>query len=378
MRIAIDARLYGLENAGIGRYTMNLIDQIEKLDKENEYLILLRKKYFDSLRFTNKNFHKVLADIPHYSSKEQFLFPLQLIKLKADLVHFPHFNAPILYKGKYVVTIHDLIKHTSRGIQTTTRAKWLYWFKYVGYKIVVHQAVDRAIRIFVPSQAVKDDLLNNYSLPSEKVIITYEGVDEKFRSNKDEVKRAKEILDKYQIKKPFVIYTGSVYPHKNIKRLIQAIKLINDPWVNLVVSCARSNFWKKLNNDVEKLKMEDRVKLVGFVPDDELVMLYHEAEVFVLPTLTEGFGLPGIEAMSSGLPVICSDIPALREIYGSGAIYFDPFNTEEIAERIIEVCKFDKIKRTSQIEKGLIRVKKYSWKKMTKETLKVYKEALNV
>ena len=181
MRIVVDARLYGLENAGIGRYIINLINQIENLDKENKYFILLRKKYFEQLEFKNKNFKKILADYPHYSFKEQIFLPLQLFKVKPDLVHFPHFNVPIFWWGKYVVTIHDLIKHQSRGPQTTTRQPIFYWFKYLNYKILVWLAVKRAVKIITPSNYWKEELMRRYSLPAEKIVVTYEGIDKKYQ-----------------------------------------------------------------------------------------------------------------------------------------------------------------------------------------------------
>lgn len=175
MRIVIDARLYGLENAGLGRYTINLISELEKLDDRNKYFVLLRKKYFNQLNLAS-NWKKVLADISHYSLGEQIKLPKVISSLKPDLVHFLHFNVPVFYRGKYIVTIHDLLMHKQRGPEATTLTPSKYFLKRLGYKFVFGNAVKKAIRVIVPSRAVKDEVCYYYKLNPEKVIVTYEGI----------------------------------------------------------------------------------------------------------------------------------------------------------------------------------------------------------
>ncbi len=175
MRIVIDGRFYGLENAGLGRYTMNLISELQKLDTENQYSILLRKKYFNRLNF-GSNWKKVLVDINHYSLKEQIKLPKILRNLKPNLVHFLHFNVPVFYKGKYIVTIHDLLMHKQRGLEATTLTPSRYLLKRLGYKFIFGRAVKKAVKVIVPSQSVKDEVCYYYKLNLEKVIVTYEGI----------------------------------------------------------------------------------------------------------------------------------------------------------------------------------------------------------
>lgn len=175
MRIVIDARFYGLENAGLGRYTINLINELQKLDGQNDYLVLLRKKYFDRLNF-NSNWKKILVDIHHYSLAEQIKLPKLIEDLKPDLVHFLHFNVPVFYKGKFIVTIHDLLMHKQRGLEATTLTPSRYFLKRLGYKLVFRNAVKKALKVIVPSQAVKDEVSYYYKLDPEKVIVTYEGI----------------------------------------------------------------------------------------------------------------------------------------------------------------------------------------------------------
>jgi len=372
MKIVIDARMYGLEHAGIGRYILNLINQIEKVDKKNNYFILLRKEYYQQLKFKNKRFHKVLADFPHYSFKEQFLLPGILRKLKPDLVHFPHFNVPIFWQGKYLVTIHDLIKHESRGMKTTTKLAPLYWPKYWVYQLIVFLAIKRAKKIITPSQYWKKELVKRYKIKPDKIVVTYEGAGE-FAKKKATISGEKAIK-KYGITKPFVIYTGSLYPHKNVFRLVQAVQLINEKDKNnlsLVIASARNVFMERFKKEVEKTKGLNMVILAGFVPDEELISLYQEAEAFVTPSLLEGFGLPGLEAMTIGLPVISANASCLPEIYGQAAVYFNPLEVKDMAEKIEKVVKNKKLKQ-ELIKKGYQQVEKYSWEKMARETLRVY------
>ncbi|GAG18719.1 unnamed protein product, partial [marine sediment metagenome] len=252
----------------------------------------------------NPRFKKVLADYPHYSLKEQFFLPFQLIKLKPDLVHFPHFNVPFFWWGKQIVTIHDLIKHQSRGARTTTKWSLFYWFKFLNYRFLVWLVVNRVARIIVPSQWTKTELTRRYHLPPEKIMVTYEGVEKKFSNFRIFEFSKIKILKKYKIKKPFVIYTGSLYPHKNVQNLVKAVKKIN---LRLVIVCSRNVFYERFKKEIKKLKAEKLVTLTGFVPDKDLVALYQQAEAFVFPSLLEGFGLPGLEAMAVGLPVLASN-----------------------------------------------------------------------
>ena len=363
MKILIDARMYGLEHAGIGRYIERLVGELLILDKENDYVVLLRKKYFDLLKLP-ENWKKILVDIPHYSFSEQIKLPQILYNEKVDLVHFPHFNFPILYFGNFIITIHDLIKHTSKGLETTTRDPWLYWIKYFGYKLVFNQAVNRAVKIIVPSHFVKDDLSKEYRLSADKIEVTYEGVGKEFQKVKNNQSKATD---------PFFIYTGSVYPHKNIDRLIEAFKIINQiQKISLVIVCSRNVFWERLEKKIKENKMEKIITLLGFVSDEEVRALYKKSQGLVFPTLSEGFGLPGLEAMASETIVICSKIPVLEEIYGSAAIYFNPLDTTDISNKILGCLNLKPEERRLLISKGLEQVKKYSWGKMAKETVALY------
>ncbi|QQG41138.1 MAG: glycosyltransferase family 4 protein [Candidatus Woesebacteria bacterium] len=362
MKIIIDGRLYGLENAGLGRYLINLVEELGKLDKKNEYTILLRKKYFDSLKLS-ANWKKVLVDLRHYSFAEQIFLPGIITKEKPDIVHFPHFNVPILYKGMFVVTIHDMLMHDFAGLSASTLPGPLYFLKQSVYKFVFRRAVLASSRIIVPSYAVGAGLKKYYNLPDSKIETIYEGFDNKIT------------LNRTKNNDPYFIYTGNAYPHKNLNRLIEAMVLLNekvDRKVLLMIASARNVFTKRLEKVITGLKADEYVKLKGFVPDSELGSLYKNSLGFVSPALSEGFGLPGLEAMSCGTLLLASDIPVFKEIYEKHATYFDPFDPSSIENAMRSVIETDAVTRRKKILEGQKFSKGYSWVKMATQTLKIY------
>ena len=383
MRIGIDCRIIGLKNAGIGRYVDRLVEGLLSKDSANEYVLITRAdepiSHATACHTVNNkaSCKLVQVNIPHYSLKEQLLLPSLVKSLKVDFMHYPNFNTPILSNIPYVITIHDLIKHSSRGKETTTKQGWLYWFKYLGYHAGFYLSVKRAKKIIVPTKAVKSELEKFYSLPPEKVVVTYEGVDDKFAINQPFADLlVKSTMKKYAIVKPYLLYVGAVYPHKNIERLIDAVKIINQQpltQLQLVVVCGRSIFWERLAKKVVDKKAEGCVNLVGFAPDEDLKVLYNQARAFVFPTLAEGFGLPGLEAMAASTPVICSNISVLKEVYGDCAVYFDPLSVDDMAEKITSVLSDENL-RFSVISKSNKLYPRYQWSKMVEETLKVYDE----
>lgn len=387
MKILIDGRLWGLENAGLGRYSLNLIKELAKIDKDNNYIILLRKKYFDRLKFP-ENWKKVLAEFRHYSFLEQTALPKIISSENPDIVHFLHFNVPILYKKPYVVTIHDILMHKQVGFEATTLNPLLYLVKRIGYRIVFDSAVKNALRIIVPSNTIKKELTDfyggktnsTYLLDENKVKVTYEGVDPispiRLCSG---LRGASEILAKYEIDRPYFIYAGNAYPHKNLKRAIEAFTFFNkdrSKKVLFLIASARKFFVNKLDKVINELKAKDCVKLLGFVPDEDLWALYENSIGFLYPSLSEGFGLQGLEAMKAKTLVLASDIPIFNEIYKKNAIYFNPYDFSSIQKVLEDTLIMPEGERAKRIEDANEFVKTYSWSKMAEQTLKIYKEIL--
>lgn len=376
MKILIDARLYGLENAGLGRYLVNLIDELANFDKKNEYILLLRKKYFEELSVP-ENWEKVLADFEHYSFAEQIKLPKIISKYQPTITHFPHFNVPLFFKGKYIVTIHDILMHKQKGIEATTLPAPIYYIKRMGYHRVFKRAVCGSVKIIVPSKFVKKELVDYYGLKDGKIAVTYEGADTGIVAQG----KKENIFKKYNISSPYLIYAGNAYPHKNLKRVIEAIVLLNkevDKKVLFVMTSARNAFTEKLKEIVKNAKAEKYVKFLGFVPDQDLGTLFKYSLAFVFPSLSEGFGLPGIEAIQAGTLVLASDIPVFKEVYEDNVSYFNPFDFSSMTKVMKNTMALSQKERESRLAKSQNFIKRYSWTTMAKQTLKVYENSNSV
>jgi len=380
MKILIDARMYGLEHAGIGRYVTNLIKHIPQVDKKNEYSLLLREKYMQSKEIP-ESYGRILADFRHYSVKEQLVLPKVINSYSFDLVHFPHFNAPVRIKLPFVVTIHDLLMHRQKSLAATTLNPLFYTLKRIGYYKVFNHVVKESKRILVPSNVVKNELIHAYPESSAKIKVTYEGLDENIKKLKS--LEVKDVLTSYKIDQPYYIYAGSAYPHKNLSRAIEATVFLNKNLslkgkqkVRLVLVTSRPVFTSRLQEMVKKFNAQNDVKLLGYVDDRELSALYQGAVGFLYPSLSEGFGLPGLEAMSVGTIALVSDIPIFKEIYKDAAYYFNPFDFSSIQKAMLEVYGMKPKKKEVFSKNGKKLLEKYSWKKMAQETVNIYEKAI--
>jgi glycosyltransferase involved in cell wall biosynthesis len=305
---------------------------------------------------------------------EQIKLPRLISQLSPDITHFPHFNVPVLLSRPYVVTIHDILMHKQKGMEATTLPLPVYYFKRLGYKAVFRKAVVGSKRIIVPSKYVKREIADYYKVPLEKIVVTYEGLDEQIRSSLPSYA----LYRRYHLRAPYFLYTGNAYPHKNLKRLIEAIVQLNHhsaKKVSLVIASARNVFTHRLEKVTAKLKAREYVRLLGFVPDDDLGTLYKNATAFVFPSISEGFGLTGLEAMAHGTLVIASDIAVFKEVYRDNAIYFNPFDYSSIVKAMEEVLEMESKDRQKIIAKAREFIKKYTWEKTAEETLRIYKQA---
>ena len=300
-------------------------------------------------------------DIHWHTFEEQLKFPAILDKENLDLVHFPYFSVPIFYNKPFVVTIHDLILHHFPTGQASTLPWPVYWIKLLGYRFVMKMAAQKAQKIITVSQATKDEIITHLHAEPNKIVVTYEGIDEKITNSKSQ------ITNKIQNTKYF-LYVGNAYPHKNLERLIEAFR--ND--AHLILVGKEDFFYKRLKEKVRKMGLENRIIFLGEVTDGELVGLYKNALALVAPSLMEGFGLPILEAMSNKCLVLASDIPVHHEIAGDVAIYFDPKNVDDMSKKMMS------IEISDRIQKGLDKAKMFSWEKMAKETLSVYESSISI
>ena len=259
--------------------------------------------------------------------------------------------------------------HKFTGGEATTRSPVRYMIWRFGYFTAFATAVHASKQIIVPSKFVRDEITDYYNIGKDKIVVTYEGVDDAIK-----VTAKENVLEKYKIKHPYFIYSGSAYPHKNLETAIKAIKILNDKGkkVLLVITSSRTVFTQRILKSAEEIGAKGYVKHIGFVSDSDLASLYNNSLAYVYPTLSEGFGLPGLEAMSASTLVIASDIKVLREVYGDSAIFFDPNSTADLVKVMNKVIELSADKREEYTKKSKGFIKKYSWEKMTKETIKSY------
>ena len=362
MRIGIDARLYGKEGKGIGRYAERLIKHLEEIDKENRYFIFLCRKNFSLYQPKNPNFQKVLVDIPCYSFKEQVVFPFALKKYRLDLIHFLHFNVPLIWRDKFVVTIHDLI-HLQTGRQSSSRSAVVYSLKKRACQIVFRYALKKASKIISVSYFTKKEIEENFKLEKGKIEVIYEGV--------EDIARSEEPVRK--VKKPYILYIGNAYPHKNLQRLMECFKTVySKKKVQLVLVGKIDYFYQQLR-DIVVTQNINGVVFTGEMKDEEIKWLYKNSLAYICPSLKEGFGLPGLEAMFYGCPVLCSKLPVLQEIYGSAALYFNPEATKQMAKAILKVIECQDLREKLKL-RGYAQIRNYSWKKCAKQTFQVYQK----
>jgi len=262
----------------------------------------------------------------------------------------------------------------------------IYFLKHLGYRFVLSQAIKRAKKIIVPTKATKKEILDHFKVPESKISVTYEGVDRKLKMQNEKCKTTIK-NSKFIESKQYFLYVGNAYPHKNLERLLQAflkLKTQNSKLktttksLKLVLVGKSDYFYERLKKDVKKRPIENDVIFYGEANDQELQWLYQNAIALIFPSLMEGFGLPALEAMACECLVLASNIPALKEVCGEAAVYFNPHKIEEIKEQINKVSINSNTRQYQEkIKKGKERAKMFSWQKMAEETLHVYNSLTN-
>lgn len=357
MRIVIDAREL---RTSTGRYIERLLHYLQQLESKHEYVVLLKPKDMDSWKPSNKKFRTVACRYKEFGLGEQIGLLKQLHGLKPDLVHFGMVQQPILYQGRVVTTMHDL---------TTTRFRnpaknWLiFTVKQVLYKVVNRIAAHKSATIITPSEFVKNDVAKFARINSRKIIVTYEAAD----IIPDPPEAAPELEHKQ-----FIMYVGRPQPHKNLDRLVEAFGSLRQefPGLRLVLAGKKDVLYKRLERQTAENGITN-VLFTGFVSEGQLRWLYENTAAYVFPSLSEGFGLPGLEAMVHGAPVLSSNATCLPEIYQDGALYFDPLDVGDIADKIRTILN-NSAKAKTLSDKGAKVAASYSWKRMAQQTLAVY------
>jgi glycosyltransferase involved in cell wall biosynthesis len=362
--IVIDAREL---RTTTGRYVERLLNYLQEVDTDlsHRYIVLLKPKDMDGWNPRSKRFTKVACRYKEFTFGEQLGFAWQLYRLNASLVHFPMVQQPVLYRRKVVTTMQDL---TTLRFSNPTKNQLIFKLKQRVYEWVNYVAARKSKAIITPTEFVKDDIAKFANLNSRKITVTYEAGD----SINAKPEPIAELADKQ-----FIMYVGRPTPHKNLERLIEAYAVLKTkhPELHLVLAGRTDRLFKRHASTVEKLGLSD-VHFTGFIGDGQLRWLYEHCAAYVFPSLSEGFGLPGLEAMSHHAPVVSSNATCLPEVNGDGAHYFDPYDVDDMVRAINDVLTKPDL-RKKLISNGTKQVGKYSWKRMAEQTLAIYNSVLN-
>lgn len=376
MRIGIDARFFGGEQSkGLGRYTQKLIEHIVHIDQTNQYVLFLQDAELVHWQQPPANVTVVRAPYHWYSFAEQIFMPWVIAKQKVDLMHFPHFNVPLLYRGPFIVTIHDLIISRFPTERATTLGPMKYKLKQLAYHLVIRHAARSARHIITVSEYSKRDLIDYFKLPPDRISVTYEAVDV-FPRSWVSAEQFAVIQQRYKLPEAYLLYVGNAYPHKNLETLLlvmQTLKKAGALHHHLVCVGKADYFYLRLQQQAWALNVDDVVHFPGFIPDHDLAALYSGAFAFIFPSKYEGFGLPPLEAMLYDTPVLASNSSCLPEVLGQAALYFDYQDVSGIIHQL-QRLETETSLRDQLITRGREQVKSYSWKRMTKETLALYEK----
>lgn len=363
--IGLDLRMIG-PDFGIGRYSLELTKRILSAGSGHNFVLFVRNpKALSDLGVTaGPNMKVVLADFPHYSWQEQLLFSRLLKRYNLDLVHFFNFNVPITYNRPYVVTVHDMIHHRLPG------QKKSHIVHRLAYRAIMRHAVMRAKSIITVSNFSKKEILAFYNLPERKIKVIYEAAQAQPVTD-SEITAARQ---KYGLSKPYMIFVGVMEPKKNVIALARAFDILKDQF-NLNIQLALVGkidlHHPGVLDQARQIKYRKDLIVTGAISDQEKFALLKGAEAFVSASKFEGFGLPGVEAMEMGIPLVVSNIPVFNEIYDNGAIYFEPDEPDDIAQKI-NFLLTDQKYRQLIANNAYVRGQFFSWDKAAQETIGVY------
>lgn len=373
MKVAINTLITPAKKIGAGIYLENLLSYYQKIDTKKKYLVFLSSKEPNIFNSPEGNLKKVFFGARAQPSwKLLFWQPVFIFKLlveKADLYHIPN-TSPLLFKScPTIISILDLQEfYTNKygNMRGTYR------------KIINYIAARVADKIITISYNSKKDIVKLLRIPEEKVVVTYLGINPMFRPL-DREKCYSKINTKYGLSgSEYIVSVGELHPGKNFVRLIQAfskIKNNNAPYKLLIVG-KKGWRYQDIYAVVEDLDLKNDVIFTNYVPFEELPVLYNGAALYVYPTLYEGFGLPALEAMACGTPLVTSNVSSLSEVVGDGGIFVDPYNVDSLSEAIAKVLSDNNL-RSDLIKKGLLQAKKFTWEKTARQTIKVYEEVYN-
>jgi len=369
-RVGIDARK--LTDFGIGSYVRNLVQSIARRPEAQAYAfrVYVRTEDLAAVPELPENFTVVEEGSPGYSVSELTRFAWRLFRDRLDLFHATHYVIPPLARARAVVTIHDII-HVLYPQFLPNRAAQLY------ARVMIRRALKRADRILTVSYNSKRDLVDYFGIAPARIDVVYNGVARQFRSDVPRAERDR-VAARYGLSRPYLLFLGGEKPHKNVRNVIRAFAEARRERAlphTLVLAGPMPRNRNRVEALIDALELDSCVNRPGIVPDEDLPGLFAGADAFLYPTLYEGFGLPVIEAMACGVPVLTSSTSALQEVAGGYAYLVDPMDVAAIARGIV-VLATDPARRSEFADLGRRRARDFSWDRAAEQTLKIYAEAL--
>jgi glycosyltransferase involved in cell wall biosynthesis len=373
MRVAIDIRRAG--NFGIGTYIRNIVNQFARTDRETEYLLIGQQKHLREFDPLPENYELLEYASDPGSFHTHLHLPFLLRKHGVDILHMPWFYAPAVVPSRLVITVHDLTDVLAPPVGATPLVQ-------AGRLYFARRALARADRIMAVSHSSKRELSREFGVPEEKIEVVYNALDERFLREAMPTD-ADRVLERHAVTDPFVLYAGNIKPQKNLPRLIEAFAvakadLRDHPLyagLKLLLIGDSAEEHSDLRRAVLRSRVQGDVRFLGFVPHPVLRVFYSRAEAFLFPSLYEGFGLPPLEAMAHGTPVLTSNASSLPEVFADAALLVNPENVFEIARGIRQILT-ENGTREALIRRGHDLVRRYSWERSADQVREVYRSVL--
>ncbi len=373
MRVAIDIRRIG--DFGVGTYIRNIIRALGRLDRDTKYIMIGAPDKVREIGPLPANFHSVTLLAPEVSISGCLEFRKILCRLGCDLVHIPHLSwLPQYLPCPYVMTVHDVLEHMYRARNHSGLRRSLHFH-------LTRRVLNGAARIFAVSNFTKKDVELLFNIPAEKIEVIYNAIDERFRQGHATDLDRQVIAERYQVNYPFLLYAGRISPHKNVGRIIEAFSALKTelgkegkfPDLKLIIIGDELSRQPELRRTVIRSAVQNDVRFLGFVPIEVLSIFYDTAKIFIFPSLYEGFGLPPLEAMSHGTPVVTSNTSSLPEVVGAAAVLVNPENVFEIMRALHRVL-VDQSLRDRLKQRGYEQAARFSWETSARSLLDVYQQ----
>jgi glycosyltransferase involved in cell wall biosynthesis len=375
MRIAIDVRR--MYEFGLATYIRNVVRTLARLDSTNEYFLLGQATRFEQIGPLPENFHLLPLQNPEGAFATYVEMQRVVNKHDLDLIHVPNtFWRPLLTRAPYVITVHDLLDYMYR-------ARTNNGFRRALHAYMTRRVMQRAARIFAVSRFTKRDVSRYFSVDPDRIEVVYNALDESFQRGHSTLEEQAMVRGRYQIESPFLLYTGRISPHKNVARIIEAFSALKAslakdqlyPDLKLIIIGDEVSKNPDIRRAVVRSGMQHDVRFLGYVPIDILRIFFDMAKVFVFPSLYEGFGLPPLEAMAHGTPVVASNTTALPEVVGNAALLVNPENVFEIS-RALHRMLTDQPLRERLKAAGIQQAKRFSWETSVRRMLQVYEQVV--